>query len=78
MTVTDISNMQDLFDNRDGLGYSPSVVNQIRPRIQDCAKIYNRPLHQIDADYESFVARWGTGRVTALAEGFRPHDRVVS
>jgi hypothetical protein len=77
MTLGNIRNMQDLYDDLDGLGYSPSVVNQIRPRIRDCAKIYNRPLCQIDADYDAFVDRWGTGRVAALAKGFKSHDHFV-
>lgn len=77
MTIANIRNMQDLYDSLDGLGYSPSVVNQIRPRILDCAKIYNRPLCQIDADYDAFVARWGTGHVAALASGFKSRDHFV-
>jgi hypothetical protein len=77
MTVANIRNMQDLYDNLDELGYSASVINQIRPRIRDCAKIYNRPLCQIDADYDAFVARWGTGHVAALAAGFKSRDHFV-
>jgi hypothetical protein len=78
MTIANIRNMQDLYDNLDGLGYSPSVVNQIRPRIRECAKIYNRPLCQIDADYDAFVERWGTGHVAALASGFKCRDHFVA
>src|SRR6056297_1354663 len=77
MTIANIRNMQDLYDNLDGLGYSPLVVNQIRPRIRECAKIYNRPLCQIDADYDAFVERWGTGHVAALASGFKCRDHFV-
>lgn len=77
MTIANIRNMQDLYDNLDGLGYSPSVVNQIRPRIRECPKFYNRPLCQIDADYDAFVERWGTGHVAALASGFKSRDHFV-
>lgn len=77
MTVANIRNMQDLYDNLDGLGYSPSVVNQIRPRIRESPKFYNRPLCQIDVDYDAFVERWGTGHVAALASGFKSREHFV-
>lgn len=77
MGMQNIRTMQDLADNLDRLGYSPSVINQIRPRIHDCQTVYNLPLCQIPADYDDFVHRWGTGRVAALANGFKSHNDFV-
>ncbi len=75
--MTIIRTMQDLHDNIDGLGYKPSVVNQIRPRIADCARVYKAPLNKIPADLADFEERWGRGRVAAIAAGFQSHERFV-
>ncbi|HBZ43053.1 MAG TPA: hypothetical protein DEO85_03155 [Maritimibacter sp.] len=77
MNAHNIRTMQDLLNKLDKLGYSQSVVNQVRPRIKECVRIYNRPLSDIPADYDAFVERWGKGRISALAEGFRSHEHFI-
>lgn len=72
-----IRSMKDLLDNLDHLGYKRSVVNQIRPRITECARIYNAPLDRITVDLRDFEERWGRGRVGALASGFKSHEHFV-
>lgn len=77
MNAHNIRTMQDLLNNLDKIGYSQSVVNQVRPRIKECAEIYNRPLSDIPADYDAFVERWGSGRIGAIEEGFRSHEHFI-
>ena len=75
--MTTIRTMQDLLDNLDQLGYKQSVVNQIRPRIIDCARVYKAPLNRSPADLADFEERWGRGRVAAIALGFQSHERFI-
>ncbi|WP_185804717.1 hypothetical protein [Pontivivens nitratireducens] len=73
-----IKTMKDLLENLEGLGYSKSTINQIRPRIKECPKFYgNAPLDRIPADLADFERRWGRGRIAAIAEGFKSHDHFV-
>lgn len=72
-----IRTIQDLLDSLNDLGYSPSTINQIRPRLKECARIYNAPLDRIPADLGQFEERWGRGRIAALAEGFKSQDHFV-
>ena len=73
-----IRTMKDLLENLEGLGYSESTINQIRPRIKECPKFYNNaPLGRISADLEDFERRWGRGRIGAIAAGFKSHDHFV-
>lgn len=75
--MTIIRTMQDLLENLNTLGYRPNVVNQIRPRILDCARVYKAPLHKIPADLADFEERWGRGRVPAISAGFQSHKHFV-
>ena len=77
MTNRPIRTMQDLLEALPHLGYSKATINQIRPRIRDCAHIYNAPLHRIPADVACFEEKWGKGRVGALAAGFKSHDHFL-
>lgn len=73
----DIKTMQDLLDQLPNIGYSPAVVNQIRPRIRECEAIYNKPLRRIPADFDQFATRWGSGRVESIAAGFKSHEHFL-
>ena len=77
MSHRPIRTMQELLEALPHLGYSTATINQIRPRIKDCAKVYNAPLNRIDADLAAFEERWGKGRVGALAAGFKSHDHFL-
>lgn len=72
-----ITNMQDLVNNLGALGYSENTINQIRPRINECARIYKTPLNRISADPAKFEEMWGRGRVGAIAKGFKSHDHFI-
>lgn len=77
MSTPTIRTMQDLLESLDRLGYSKATADRIRPRIRDCARVYNQPLNRIPADLGAFEARWGRGRVGAIAAGFKSHDHFV-
>ncbi len=77
MNMRLIRTMRDLLENLEGLGYSPSTINQIRPRIKECPKIYRQPLERIPVDAAAFEERWGRGRIGAIADGFNSHDHFV-
>lgn len=77
MTTQPIRTMQDLLNALPRLGYSKATINQIRPRIKDCAKIYNAPLNRVSADLAAFESKWGKGRVGALAAGFKSVDHFL-
>lgn len=69
--------MQDLLDQLINLGYSASMVSQIRPQIKRCARVYNAPLDRITIDPQDFEKRFGTGRVSSAALGFKSRDQFV-
>ena len=77
MTIRPIRTMHDLLEALPSLGYSTATINQIRPRIRDCERIYSVPLNRVPADLAAFEAKWGKGRVGALAAGFKSHDHFV-
>lgn len=77
MTKPKIRTMQDLLAQLDRLGYTPAVQAQIRPEIKNCARVYGQPLDRIAADAADFEARWGRGRVGAIALGFDRQDQFV-
>lgn len=72
-----IKTMQELLDALEQLGYSDSTCKQIRPRIKECQRVYNAPLHRIPADLEAFENRWGRGRVSTIAVGFRSQKHFL-
>jgi hypothetical protein len=64
--------MQDLETLLPGLGYSPSAEANVRAAIRKCRVAYNEPdLARIAADLATFERKWGTGRVSYLAAGFK-------
>ncbi len=71
MSHHNIRTMQDALQHLDSLGYTPKTIAQIRPRIKDCAEVYNTPLDRIPTDLGAFEARWGRGRIGAIPAGFR-------
>lgn len=68
-----IMNMQDLLDNLETLGYSAKTIEQIRPRIKECVRIYKAPLKNIPINPAKFEEMWGRGRIGAIAKGFKSH-----
>lgn len=73
-----IRTMKDLLDNLEGLGYSTSTINQIRPRIKESPRFYkNAPLERIPADLAAFEELWGRGRIGAIAAGFDSREHFT-
>lgn len=75
--MTKIMNMQDLLDNLGSLGYSAKTIDQIRPRIKECERIYKTPLKNIPVDPAKFEEIWGRGRIGAIAKGFKSHKHFL-
>lgn len=61
-----------------GLGYTESSEANVRAAIRKCRKAYKQPdLSKISADPALFEAKWGTGRVSFLAPGFKSLDQFT-
>lgn len=70
--------MKDLETLLPSLGYSPSSEANIRAAIRLCRKAYKEPdLARIPADPAAFERKWGTGRVSHLASGFKSRDQFI-
>ncbi|MCF7777421.1 hypothetical protein GLP59_07125 [Sulfitobacter sp. M220] len=75
--MTKIMNMQDLLDNLETLEYSTKTIDQIRPRIKECERIYKTPLKNIPVDPAKFEEMWGRGRIGAIAKGFKSYKHFL-
>lgn len=70
--------MKDLETLLPSLGYSSSSEANIRAAIRLCRKAYKEPdLARIPADPAAFDRKWGTGRVSHLANGFKSRDQFI-
>lgn len=70
--------MKDVENLLPGLGYSASSEANIRAAIRKCRVAYNEPdLARIPADLAAFESRWGTGRASHLARGFRSRAQFI-
>lgn len=64
--------MLDLERLLPSLGYSTSSEANVRAAIRKCSAAYNQPdLARIPAGLGAFERKWGTGRVSFLAHGFK-------
>jgi hypothetical protein len=64
--------MQDIETLLPSLGYSTSAEANVRAAIRKCRVAYKEPdLARILADLAAFERKWGTGRVSFLAHGFK-------
>ena len=71
-------NMQDLETLLPGLGYSPSAEANIRAAIRKCRVAYKEPdLSRISTDFAAYERKWGTGRVSHLAHGFKTRAQFI-
>jgi hypothetical protein len=70
--------MKDLETLLPGLGYSSSSEANIRAAIRKCRTAYKEPdLARIPADLAAFERKWGTGRVSHLAHGFKTRAQFI-
>ena len=70
--------MRDLETILPSLGYSPSSEANVRAAIRKCAVAYKQPdLARIAANLASFEQKWGVGRVSHLAAGFKTRDQFL-
>ena len=70
--------MRDLETLLPTLGYSPSSGANVRAAIRKCAVAYGEPdLARIAADLAAFERKWGIGRVSHLAAGFKTRDQFI-
>ena len=68
--------MADLDAMLPSLGYTELSEANLRAAVRKCRKVYKQPdLSRIPADPSLFDAKWGTGRVSFLAPGFKSLDR---
>jgi hypothetical protein len=71
-------NMQELETVLPSLGYSPSSEANVRAAIRKCRKAYKEPdLARISTDFAAYEGRWGRGRVSHLAHGFKTRAQFI-
>jgi hypothetical protein len=70
--------MQDVEALLPSLGYSSSSEANVRAAIRKCRTAYDeKDLARIPADLAAFERKWGVGRVSHLAAGFKSRDQFI-